>query len=333
MPRAAKGMPETKREGAAAVYMPACVNRIFGKARGAPDGGLELPQAMVELSARAGQPVWIPEDVAGSCCAVPWSSKGLERGHAAKANETVERLWRWSGEGELPIVIDASSCALGLGPEVVPALTEENAERHAKLEILDSIEWAHDRLLPSLEVTGRLGSVAIHPTCSTRHAGLTRQLEALGSAIADETQTPINATCCGFAGDRGMLHPELTKSATADEAAELAGTDHDAHISSNRTCEIGLQQGTGEAYESFLIALEQATRPTHCADPADRLAYAGVGSGGPGPKRRHRRRLAHVVALGEVDSEVAQHLEGALVLDELGDRLDARGRGRRRRGP
>ena len=261
MPKAAKGMPETPREEAAAVYMPACVNRIFGKARGAPAGGLELPEAMVELSARAGQPVWVPDDVSGSCCAVPWSSKGLKAGHAAKANETVERLWRWSGEGELPIVIDASSCALGLGPEVIPALTEENAERHAKLEILDSIAWAHDRLLPSLEVTTKLRSVAIHPTCSTRHAGLTRQLEALGTAIADETHTPMMSTCCGFAGDRGMLHPELTRSATSDEAAELAGTDHDAHISSNRTCEIGLQQGTGEAYESFLIELERATRP------------------------------------------------------------------------
>ncbi len=81
--------------------------------------------------------------------------------------------------------------------------------------------------------------------------------------MADEAVTPVAATCCGFAGDRGMLHPELTTAATADEAAELAvGPDHDAYLSSNRTCEIGLQQGTGEAYESFLIALERATRPS-----------------------------------------------------------------------
>ena len=261
MPRAAGKLPETSREGAAAVYMPACVNRIFGKARGAPDDGLELPHALVALSDRAGHPVWIPDDVGGSCCAVPWSSKGLKRGHAAKANETVERLWRWSGEGELPVVIDASSCSLGLGDEVVSALTEENAERHGKLTILDSIAWAHDTLLPALEVTRRLGSVALHPTCSTRHAGLVGELTALGAAIADEAVTPISATCCGFAGDRGMLHPELTASATQDEAAELAGSDHDAHLCSNRTCEIGLQQGTGFPYESFLIALERATRP------------------------------------------------------------------------
>ena len=63
-----------------------------------------------------------------------------------------------------------------------------------------------------------------------------------------------------MAGDRGLLHPELTKSATAEQAAELEGEHHDAHICSNRTCEIGLHQGTGQPYESFLIALELASR-------------------------------------------------------------------------
>ena len=169
-------------------------------------------------------------------------------------------MWGWSGEGELPIVIDASSCSLGLRDEVAPALTDGNRERHAKLTILDSVAWAHDRLLPGLTATAKLGSVAIHPTCSTRHLGLTSQLEALGDAIADEVFVPIRATCCGMAGDRGMLHPELTRSATKDEAAELAGGGHDAHLSSNRTCEIGLHQGTGHRFEAVVIALERATR-------------------------------------------------------------------------
>ena len=71
---------------------------------------------------------------------------------------------------------------------------------------------------------------------------------------------PVAATCCGFAGDRGMLHPELPPAATADEAAELAGRSFDAHLCSNRTCEIGLQQGTGRAYESFVFTLEELTR-------------------------------------------------------------------------
>jgi D-lactate dehydrogenase len=257
-PPAPAHLPRTSREGAAAVYMPACVNRIFGPPR---DGGAgaHLPEAMVAVCARAKLPVWIPDDVAGNCCSVPWTSKGYSEGARLMANRTVEALWRWSGEGELPIVIDASSCALGLASEVAEHLTDENRERHGKLEILDSVAWAK-RLLPELPIGERLGSVAVHPTCSTRHLGLERELREIAAEMAGEVVQPIRATCCGMAGDRGLLHPELTASATAEAAAELRGTRHDAYLCSNRTCEIGLQQATGAPYESFVIPLERISR-------------------------------------------------------------------------
>jgi D-lactate dehydrogenase len=93
-----------------------------------------------------------------------------------------------------------------------------------------------------------------------RHLGLTLKLGAIASEIADDVTIPPSATCCGMAGDRGLLHPELPAAATADAANELDGQSFDAHLCSNRTCEIGLQQGTGRAYESFVFALEVATR-------------------------------------------------------------------------
>jgi D-lactate dehydrogenase len=258
-PPAPARLPRTEREGAAAVYLPACVNRIFGPPKD-NGSGMPLPEAMVAVSARAGKPVWIPDDAAGHCCSVPWSSKGYTDGAELMANRTVEALWGWSSEGELPVVIDASSCALGLAEEVSGSLTEENAERHSKLEILDSVAWA-ERLIPNLTIGQRLESVAVHPTCSTRHLGLERQFREIAAAMADEVVQPIRATCCGMAGDRGLLHPELTASATAEEAAELQGTEHDAYLCSNRTCEIGLQAATGAAYESFVIPLEKLSRP------------------------------------------------------------------------
>jgi D-lactate dehydrogenase len=256
-PPAPANLPRTSREGAAAVYMPACVNRIFGPASNG--SGLPLPEAMVALSARAGMPVWIPDDVAGNCCSVPWTSKGYTQGAAQMANRTVSSLWRWSGEGELPIVVDASTCSHGLADEL-SGLSEENQERHGKLEILDSVAWVK-RLLPNLEIPVKLESVAVHPTCSTRHQGLERDLRGIAQSMADRVVQPIRATCCGMAGDRGMLHPELTASATAEEATELAGSRHDAYLCSNRTCEIGLQRATGAAYESFVIPLERISRP------------------------------------------------------------------------
>jgi D-lactate dehydrogenase len=258
-PPAPAKLPRTEREGAAAVYLPACVNRIFGPPR--DDGsGLSLPEAMVAVSARAGLPVWIPDDVEGHCCSVPWASKGYTEGAALMANRTVEALWAWSSEGELPVVMDASSCALGLAGEASARLTEENRERHSKLEILDSVAWA-ERLLPNLRIERKLGSVAVHPTCSTRHLGHERQLREIAEAMAERVVQPIRATCCGMAGDRGLLHPELTASATAEESAELAGARHDSYVCSNRTCEIALQGATGEAYESFVVPLERLSRP------------------------------------------------------------------------
>jgi D-lactate dehydrogenase len=258
-PPAPARLPATTREGAAAVYMPACVNRIFGPPPG-DAGGLHLPEAMVALSARARQPVWIPDDVAGHCCSVPWTSKGYSEGAALMANRTVEALWRWSAAGKLPIVIDASSCALGLASEVSDSLSDQNRERHGKLQIVDSVAWA-ERLLPKLRIGEKLGSVTVHPTCSTRHLGLERTLREVAGEIADQVHQPTRATCCGMAGDRGLLHPELTASATAEEAAELSGRSYDAYLCSNRTCEIGLQQATGAAYESLLIPLERISRP------------------------------------------------------------------------
>ena len=66
-----------------------------GRAGGAPSH--PAAEAMVAVSARAGMPVWIPDDVAGNCCSVPWSSKGYTEGAALMANRTVAALWRWSG--------------------------------------------------------------------------------------------------------------------------------------------------------------------------------------------------------------------------------------------
>jgi D-lactate dehydrogenase len=248
---APRTLPPTIHTGAAAVYVPSCTNRIFG---GSP------AQALVDVSARAGLPVWIPEDVVGSCCGLPWSSKGFGDAHRHKANEMVEKLWLWSGGGALPVVVDAASCTSSIAAPGDGVLSEDNAECLAKLEILDSVAWAHDRLLPWLEVSERVATATVHPTCATRHMGLTHRLEALADALADDVFVPPTATCCGFAGDRGISHPELTAAATAPEASELAGRHFDARLSSNRTCEIGLERATGEPYESVILLLERLTR-------------------------------------------------------------------------
>ncbi|MFD7909131.1 FAD-binding and (Fe-S)-binding domain-containing protein [Streptomyces sp. NPDC059752] len=256
---AARHLPPTRRVGATAVYYPACVNRIFGGPEGRP--GPSLPQAVVAVSERAGRPVWIPDDVGGTCCATIWNSKGYGAGTEVMANRIVEAAWGWTAGGLLPLVVDASSCTLGIAREVVPYLTPENRALHAELRILDSIVWAAEELLPRLEVRRRVGSAVLHPTCSMRHLGDEDRLRTVAEACAEEVVVPDDAGCCAFAGDRGMLYPELTASATAREAAEVTARAFDAHLSANRMCEVGMDRATGRTYYSALLELEHATRP------------------------------------------------------------------------
>jgi D-lactate dehydrogenase len=163
-------------------------------------------------------------------------------------------LWEATRHGTLPVVVDASSCAEGLAQLV------EGSEAHPGLRVVDAVAFVAERMLGPLPEARRLATLALHPTCSSTRAGDTAALRLIADAIAEEVVVPDDWGCCGFAGDRGMLHPELTASATAGAAAELAGCQADAWASSNRTCEIGMSRATGRPYEHILELLERQTR-------------------------------------------------------------------------
>ncbi|GAA1346822.1 FAD-binding and (Fe-S)-binding domain-containing protein [Falsarthrobacter nasiphocae] len=283
MPTAREGLPPANRrplpvtspDGATAVYFPACINRIFGRA----GEGVSLPEAIVRLAEFAGRPVHIPSDVAGTCCGTPFSSKGYVPAKRWMAVKAAEDLWRWSDGGRLPVVVDASSCTHGFVGDVRDVLASgasegdddcrRLSEQLSTLEVLDAVTWARRELIPALEARGVAGAaagrVAVHPTCSTMHLDAVDDLMAVASFAAEDAFIPVGAACCGTAGDRGLLHPELVESATRDERAGLAAAEAagpvDAYVSANRTCEMGMTQQTGREYEHVLLLLHDALRP------------------------------------------------------------------------
>jgi D-lactate dehydrogenase len=252
------GLPHTEKAMAQAVYFPSCISRVMGRLPGeAKDKS--LAETLLLLAERAGIPVYVPEDAAGVCCGVPFSSKGFDEAHRIAANRAIESFWRWSERGRLPVFLDTSPCAYGL-LHARPELTAENQRRFDKLRILDSIVFVHDHLLPKLKVQAKAEAVVLHPVCSVSKMGIGGKLEAIARVCAENVVVPNSAGCCGFAGDRGFLVPELTASATRPEAAEVAQTQFDGYFSSSRTCEIGMTRATGQVYRSYLYMLEQATR-------------------------------------------------------------------------
>jgi D-lactate dehydrogenase len=258
IPHAAPGLPKLSGKDAAAVYYPSCMTRIFGHIEGEPKGP-SLVDAFVTVAQRAGVSLRIPDNMPGTCCGTPWHSKGFGEGDRIIVNETIEAFYFWSGEGSLPVVVEGSSCTHGL-KNCRPHLSPENQLRFDKLTILDSVEFTHDTLLPRLTLKRKLPAVAVHPVCSVVQMGLAGKLKAIAGAVAEQAVVPAGTGCCGFAGDRGMLHPELTHSALQHEAVSVRRGEFAAAISSNRTCEIGLRRETGLQYRSFIFLLEELTR-------------------------------------------------------------------------
>ncbi|KZM36474.1 FAD-binding and (Fe-S)-binding domain-containing protein [Oerskovia enterophila] len=257
--------------GASVVFFQSCMGSLFSPAEASPSPGGVGP-AFLALCERAGISVAIPEGVGGLCCGTPWVSKGLTDGATAMAERTFDALWAATDGGRLPVVSDASSCTHGL--EGIGAhLSGDARERFERLRVLDAVTFVRHDVLPALEATGldprttgsTLASLVLHPTCSSIHLGVVGDLEAVARAVADDVVLPLDAGCCGFAGDRGMLHPELTAAAMHAEATEVAAhaREHgraDAYASSNRTCELGLSRATGEDYVHVVELLEAATR-------------------------------------------------------------------------
>jgi D-lactate dehydrogenase len=257
LPRAASPtLPRTTRAGAHAVYLPSCVSRTFG-----PDGGdRPLAEVVVAVCARARVPVWVPDGVSDHCCGMPFGSKGYQEAALVAASRFVEAIWQWTDEGRLPVLLDTSPCAHTLrscGPLLDPGLRAF----HERLRMLDGLEFALEHVVPHLEARHAAGRIALHTVCSTVKLGIDGLLPKVAQPFCKEAVVPPSAGCCGFAGDRGYLVPELTAAATAAEAREVQTGAFDGFYSSSRTCEIGLTRATGRRYRSFWYLLEEASRP------------------------------------------------------------------------
>ncbi len=253
VPPPASGPAQT-RKNVEIVFFSACVGTMFGPAEGGPGAR----ESFERLCSRAGVSISYPEDLPDLCCGTPWKSKGLKDGYRTMVRKVLPRLWTASRQGELPIVCDASSCTEGLRH----MLESELAAGHFPgLTIVDATAFVAEHVLPRLHITRRKASMALHPTCSSTQLGLNDQLKAVAETVAESVTVPAAWGCCAFAGDRGLLHPELTASAARGEAQEVEQGSFDSYASCNRTCELGMTRATGHDYQHVLEVVDWASAP------------------------------------------------------------------------
>jgi D-lactate dehydrogenase len=248
------GLQSTAVTQKSIVYFPACISRMLGTYDGKQKN---IMDTFLSICNKLEIGVVVPENIKGTCCSQIFSSKGFKDAQQFTANAIVSKLFIDSKEGSLPIVIDVSSCAYTLH-QLRPALTEDNKQKFDKLVILDSVDFLYEMVLPVAIVKQKKSNIVLHPVCSLEKMKTGNKLITVAKYFANDVTVPKNTGCCGMAGDRGFLFPELTAAATNAEAMEVSTKKYDAYYSTTKTCEMAMTEAVKENYESILYLVDEA---------------------------------------------------------------------------
>lgn len=229
------------------VYFPSCINRSMGKNSFQAADDLQLTELTHQLLVRAGFTIIYPEALDTHCCGMPFSSKGFAEANHVQSEALEKDLLKVSENGKYPVLYDMSPC-----------FYHSKEEFSKVLKIVDPIEFMLDYVMPHLTVKNKRDTVAVFPVCSVKKIGKMDQLLALSQLCANEV-TMIDSNCCGFAGDRGFLIPELNEHGLRDLKAQIPANCKEGY-STSRTCEIGLENISGIDFKSIFYLIEEVTR-------------------------------------------------------------------------
>ena len=229
------------------VYFPSCINQMMGLPKHHHAVDKPLVEEMVSLLNKAGYEVIFPENMSSLCCGTIWESKGMPEIADRKTKELEDALWKASEEGRYPVLCDQSPCLHRMKHKI------------KRMRLYEPSEFILEFLADKLEFHQTDTPVAIHLTCSMRLMHKTDKMLELARMCSSNVIVPEGVGCCGFAGDKGMTHPELNKYALRKLKAQVKGIP--VGYSNSRTCEIGLATNSGIPYVSIAYLVNRCTTP------------------------------------------------------------------------
>lgn len=224
-PANTRPLPVSTSAAAEFVYFPSCLSRNLGYTRREP-----LPELVMALAKAAGLRLYLPAQVKSHCCGLPLGSKGFPLADEQLAERSVALLWEVSQHGHLPVIMDTSPCTHHL---------QERLQARG-IEVLDFVAFGDRYLLPRLKLKPVYEHLYVHPVCSLQKMDLSPALLRIAEQCAHRVSAPLSPTCCGTAGDRGLLYPELPQAALADVQHQIDRDTPDMICASSRSCEMGI---------------------------------------------------------------------------------------------
>jgi len=233
--------------GKSFIYYPSCISRALG----ADAENQSLIDVMGQIAELAEIKLIIPDKIDDTCCSTPFSSKGFYTSEIDMFEKTISLLYEASDQGRISIVVDTSPCTYKfLHPSENISL--EINSKWKKLKFIDMIPFLEsatkDKNIKPLDK-----EIVIHPTCSTQKMDHMLLMDTIAKRCAKKVILPENSNCCGFAGDRGMIIPQLTKNAVQFNKDQLTSEERKlVGYSSSRMCELGMSDND-QSYMSIAL--------------------------------------------------------------------------------
>ena len=230
------------------VYVPSCINRIFGEYAD-DDSNKSIFKSIKNVLSSAGYNIILPLNINNLCCGLSFESKGYFHQGLKKSEEMFSSLMSVSNQGQYPVLYDTSPCAYHI---------KEYVKNHNKnsLQLYDPVEFIYGNILKKVELQKIKDTIAIHPVCSSKKAGNSNELIEIAKHFANKVITTEEFECCGFAGDRGFTYPELNDSAL-QKLSEKISKDCKSGYSTSKTCEIGLSKNSGIYFNSIFYLIDK----------------------------------------------------------------------------
>ena len=230
------------------VYFPSCINQTMGVSREKGKKIAPLVDTIIKLCNKAGYEVIFPKNMKKLCCGMIWESKGMPDIADRKTAELEKALLEASENGKYPVLCDQSPCLHRMRDHIT------------SMHLYEPAEFIYEFLAPNLVFTQTDETVAVHVTCSLRRMGLADKIIALARMCSRNVVVPTEVGCCGFAGDKGFMLPDLNKYALRKLRPQIEASGATHGYSNSRTCEIGLTTNSGIPYKSIAYLVDSCTK-------------------------------------------------------------------------
>ncbi|WP_186647532.1 (Fe-S)-binding protein [Fluviispira vulneris] len=181
------------------------------------------------------------------CCGLMYDSMGQKKVAEKKLKSIIQKIKDLIGNSKAPILVENSSCVLEF-------LAYKNLVEELP-NFKESIAFIHDEL-KNYPLKKQEKTAMLHINCSVTKLKKGDEVVSLAKRCVSDIIIPNDILCCGFAGSKGFIHPELNINALKNLQEQIPENCHIGYTCLE-TCTLGFSKHSGIPYSSIYHLIDE----------------------------------------------------------------------------